>query len=214
MTIRRLPVYLAIDDSGSMRGEPIQAVNVGLKAMLTALRQDPYALESVWLSIITFDVAVKELLPLTPLEQVVMPEIVVPGAGATMMGEALQLLIAGVDRDVKRSTANAKGDWRPMLFLLTDGSPSDLQTYREMIPKVKSRNFGSIVACAAGPKAKTEFLTELTDKVVKLDTMDSSAFSNFFKWVSASVSAGSSSAGVTAASNSLPPPPPEVQLVL
>jgi uncharacterized protein YegL len=55
MSLRRLPVYLLLDTSGSMRGEPIQSVNVGLHAMLQALRQDPYALESVHLSVITFD---------------------------------------------------------------------------------------------------------------------------------------------------------------
>lgn len=42
---RRLPIYLLIDSSGSMRGEPIQSVNVGLSAMLSALRQDPMRLK-------------------------------------------------------------------------------------------------------------------------------------------------------------------------
>ena len=46
-----------------------------------------------------------------------------------------------------------------------------------------------------------------------LDTMDSNSFARFFKWVSASVVAGSSSAGVSD-SISLPPPPAEIQLVL
>lgn len=94
-----------------------------------------------------------------------------------------------------------------------DGSPSDLQTYRQVIPEVRNCNFGLIVACAAGPKAKQDLLLELTDRVVTLDTMDSSAFSGFFKWVSASVSIGSSSAGVSG-QLSLPPPPPEVQIAL
>ena len=53
--MRRLPVYLVIDTSGSMRGESIHSVNVGIQAMLSALRQDPYALESVHISIITYD---------------------------------------------------------------------------------------------------------------------------------------------------------------
>ena len=44
---RRLPVYLLIDTSGSMRGEPIESVKVGIEAMLSSLRQEPYALESV-----------------------------------------------------------------------------------------------------------------------------------------------------------------------
>ena len=38
--MRRLPVYLLIDTSGSMRGESIHSVNVGVQAMLSALRQE------------------------------------------------------------------------------------------------------------------------------------------------------------------------------
>lgn len=213
MSIRRLPVYILLDTSGSMRGEPIHSVNVGLQAMLSALRQDPYALESVHLSIITFDIQARESLPLTPLADVKLDEIPAPASGATFMGAALELLIQCVDRDVKKSTADAKGDWRPLLFLMTDGSPSDLHAFRQAIPEVKRRNFGSVVACAAGPKVKQEALLELTDRVVLLDTMDAATFSGFFKWVSASVAVGSSSAGVSD-QVTLPPPPPEVQLVL
>lgn len=210
---RRLPVYILLDTSGSMRGEPILSVNVGLQAMIGALRQDPYALESVHLSIITFDIEAREYLPLTSLDNVNLGEITVPDAGATFMGAALELLIERVDRDVKKTTAASKGDWRPLLFVMTDGSPSDLHAFRQAVPEIKARNFGSIIACAAGPKAKQAVLREMTDRVVMLDTMDASAFSGFFKWVSASVAVGSSSAGMTG-QVSLPPPPPEVQLVL
>jgi uncharacterized protein YegL len=211
MSNRRLPVYILLDTSGSMMGEPIHSVNVGLQAMLSTLRQDPYALESVHLSIITFDVEARVFLPLTPLDQVRLTEVDV--RGATFMGAALNLLIECVDRDVKKSNSEAKGDWRPLVFIMTDGSPSDIEAYRQAIPEVKKRNFGSILACAAGPKAKQQYLLELTERVVTMDTMDAAAFTGFFKWVSASVAAGSSSAGVSG-QVSLPPPPPEVQLVL
>lgn len=213
MGLRRLPVYILLDTSGSMRGEPIHSVNAGLQAMLSALRQDPYALESVHLSIITFDVEARVYLPLTPLDQVRFSDVDVPQGGATFMGAALNLLIESVDREVKKSTPDSKGDWRPLVFIMTDGSPSDLHAFREAIPEIKKRNFGSILACAAGPKAKQDSLLELTDRVVTMDTMDAAAFSGFFKWVSASVAVGSSSAGVSG-QVSLPPPPPEVQLVL
>lgn len=211
--MRRLPVYILLDTSGSMRGEPIHSVNVGLQSMLSALRQDPYALESVHLSVITFDLEAKVYLPLTPLDQVQIPDLDVPSAGATFMGAALELLAHEVGQHVQKSTDDVKGDWRPLLFLMTDGSPSDVYAYQQMLPTIKQLNFATIVACAAGPKAKTESLLQLTSQVVVLDSMDSNSFASFFKWVSASVVAGSSSAGVTD-SISLPPPPAEIQLVL
>ncbi|MGL1829782.1 UNVERIFIED_CONTAM: VWA domain-containing protein [Acinetobacter sp. HSTU-ASm16] len=211
--MRRLPVYILLDTSGSMRGEPIHSVNVGLQSMLSALRQDPYALESVHLSIITFDLEVKVYLPLTPLDQVQLTNIDVPSAGATFMGAALELLAEQVTQQLQKSTDEVKGDWRPLLFMMTDGSPSDVYAYQQAIPVIQQLNFASIVACAAGPKAKQDHLLQLTDKVVVLDTMDAASFAGFFKWVSASVVVGSSSAGISG-SVSLPPPPPEVQLVL
>jgi uncharacterized protein YegL len=213
MSVRRLPVYLALDTSGSMLGEPIQAVNVGLQAMLASLRQNPFALESVYLSVITFDGKINEIFPLTPLDSVSLPEIVCPESGPTFLGEALHFICDKVDRDIRKSSADQKGDWRPLLFIMTDGKPSDTLAFNESIPRVKKTNFGSVVACAAGPKALPEQLKQLTDKVVSLDTMDSNSFSSFFQWVSAAVTAGSASMGANT-SLDLPPPPPEIQVVL
>lgn len=211
--MRRLPVYLLIDTSGSMTGEPIESVKVGLEAMLSSLRGDPFALESANISIITYDREVKVILPLTPLEDIQLPEITCPESGPTNMGAALKTLCEQIDSEVHLSTPTQKGDWMPLLFLMTDGKPSDIMEYNEAIPEVKKRKFATIVACAAGSKAKTEPLQQLTDQVYTLDTMDKSSFSQFFKWVSSSIGVGNRSIGATS-DLILPSPPEEVNNVL
>jgi uncharacterized protein with von Willebrand factor type A (vWA) domain len=66
-TMRRLPVYLLLDTSGSMTGEPIEAVKNGVQVMISSLRQNPQAIETAFISIITFDSVAKQVVPLTDL---------------------------------------------------------------------------------------------------------------------------------------------------
>lgn len=211
--MRRLPVYLLIDTSGSMNGEPIESVRVGLDAMVDSLKSDPFALESAALSIITFDREARVVLPLTMVDELQLPNITTPESGPTMTGAALNLLCKQVDSEVVQSTPTRKGDWMPLLFIMTDGKPSDIMDYKLAIPEVKKRNFSVIVGCAAGMKAKVEPLKELTDNVYTLDTMDSSSFKQFFQWVSQSVQEGNKSIG-SVEDVELPPPPAEVNFII
>src|SRR3954463_13936238 len=65
MSDRRLPVYLVIDCSESMAGPAIEAVNRGLQMLVGELRGNPLALESAYLSVITFARHARQDVPLT-----------------------------------------------------------------------------------------------------------------------------------------------------
>lgn len=206
--MRRLPVYFLLDTSGSMYGEPIQALNNALSGMIHSLRTDAQAQETLWISIVTFEREVKEIVPLIDLQSFQLPEITCPQSGPTFTGKGLELIYQKITKEIRKGSPEQKGDWRPLLFVFTDGKPSDLQLYREMIPKVKQLNFGTIIGCAAGKLADDSMLKELCDTVVHIDTADSTTLRQFFKWVSDTIEQGNKSMGTTD-QVSLPPAPTE-----
>ena len=210
---RRLLAYFLLDTSGSMRGEPIQALNNGFNGLVNMLRIDPQAMDSLHISVVTFDRDVQNIVPLTDLASFQPVEIQCPDSGPTHTGQALEMVADLVKKELIKGTTERKGDWKPLLFIFTDGKPSDLQKYKEFIPKIKALDFGVIVGCAAGPKAEVSFLQELTDNVVKLDATDANTLTTFFKWVSSSIEMGSKSQG-TGETMNLPPPPSELNIVV
>ncbi len=212
--MRRLPVYLLLDTSGSMSGEPIEAVKNGVQVMISSLRQNPQAIETAFISVITFDSVATQVIPLTDLASFQMVDL--KATGVTALGEALKLVSNKIDNEVAKTTTEQKGDWKPLVFIMTDGIPTD--DWQSGLNEFKKRKVAFTVVCAAGSGADTNILKQITDNVVSLDTADSASIGKFFQWVTASI--GVSSTKVEEGGkevqglNELPPPPAELNIVV
>lgn len=212
--MRRLPVYLLLDTSGSMSGEPIEAVKNGVQVMISSLRQNPQAIETAFISVITFDSVAKQIIPLTDLASFQMVDI--RASGVTALGEALKLVANKIDTEVAKTTTEQKGDWKPLVFIMTDGIPTD--DWQRGLAEFKTRKTAFTIACAAGSGADTSILKQITENVVSLDTADSQSIAKFFQWVTASIGVTSTkvedSGKEIGSLKELPPPPAELNIVV
>ncbi len=209
---RRLPVYLLLDCSGSMSGEPIEAVRQGVRMLISDLRGNPQALETAFLSVITFSSSAQQLSPLTEL--MMFQEPMLDANGSTSLGAALGLLEQCLDNEVRKSSPTQKGDWKPLVFLMTDGQPTD--SWEMAADRLKQKKLGNIIACAAGAGADSQLLKRVTETVVEISNLQPDSLRAFFKWVSSSIKTTSQSVTAAvgdAAPINLPPPPPQIQIV-
>ena len=162
----------------------------GLATMLTALRRDPHALESVYLSVITFDASARVAVPLTSLLDFQEPELRVrPG---TALGAALELLADRMREEVRTTVAGGRGDYRPLVLLLTDGQPSDDWRTPLVRVGVQARpRPANIYAIGCGLDVDYAVLQGITDVVLRMDDMSHESFARLFVWLTASVASAS-----------------------
>lgn len=183
--MRRLPIYFLIDVSESMIGEPLTHVQNGVETIIRELRTDPYALETVYLSIIAFAGKAKKLCSMQELSNFYPPRL--PIGGGTSLGNALLFLMNDMDAAIQRTTTETKGDWKPIVFLFTDGAPTDDTKAAFERWNSKYRSKANLIAIAIGDNMDTSVLKEITENVLQLKDTDEVSFKAFFKWVTASI---------------------------
>ena len=186
MQTRRLPIYLLVDCSESMAGEAIEDVQWGVQTMIQALCDDPLAIETAYLSVITFAGRARQVVPLTEVLEFKPVQFRVQTG--TSLGAALRLLVKCLERDIQKTTASVKGDYKPIVILLTDGQPTD--DWEQAADQIKTPNtpkIANIYAVACGPDADTDILRRVTDIVLQMKAMSKDAWRKLFVWLTASV---------------------------
>jgi uncharacterized protein YegL len=147
---------------------------------------------------------------LVSLDQFVVPTLVVGGAKRAM-GAAFRVLTESIQQDLIPNTATHASDYRPLVFLLTNGSPTD--RYRSSLMKLQSLQ-GSlkprIIALGGGNEIDWQMLCEITnspENVFLMQSITIETVKSFFQWISGSIVSASTS---HEPSSPIIPPPTDI----
>lgn len=119
----RVPCVLLLDTSASMQGARIGALNTGLKSYRDELLKDSLASQRVEVAIVQFGGSVRQVADFATAENF-KPPTLEPGGG-TPMGAAIKTGLDMVEKRKATYRENGIPYYRPWLFLITDGEPTD-----------------------------------------------------------------------------------------
>lgn len=183
----RCPVVLVLDTSASMQGTPIEALNEGLAEFKFDVEQDALASLRVEVSLITFGSVVQKKQDFVTIDDFMPP--VLTAAGKTPMGEALQLALDSLEERKNLYRAHGVSYYRPWVFLITDGAPTDGTLWQQAVEKVHQQEKDQLLTFfAVGVEgADHEILQNLMPEGRAPFFLKDLKFKELFRWVSASV---------------------------
>ena len=182
----RCPCILLLDVSGSMFGAPIKALNDGLHIFRDDLNKDGLTKKRVEVAIVTFESTVKVVQDFVTADKFQPPTLKV--GGATYMGEGINKALDILQARKASYKANAINYYRPWIFMITDGEPSDNEVVDRAAQRIRDEEARKKVAFfAVGVEGVN--MTRLSQIVVrppmKLTGLN---FEEMFLWLSASMS--------------------------
>ena len=183
--MRRLPIYILINTSSSLCNGTLQNFKDSINLLIETLKEDPYALETVYVSIITFDSTITCLFALSPLTSFKMPSIKI-GKQESSLGHTLLQLTTIIDNELIKTTCEQKGDWKPLIFIFTDNdSVIHITKEEELI----CHKLGRVIICTKTDSVNSNKYKNITDLILPLESLDKHIIKSQFYWISESINA-------------------------
>ena len=196
------------DVSGSMAGEPIQALWKLFEDVICLLMHDPYALETGYVSLITYSFNV-EMSPFCELASFELPQLPKIKSGPKNCGLALMKFLESYKEEFKIDSPTGRSDWPPLVFLGTCGAPSDIAIFNQAVKDIKSLNFQQIYIYHGNDKKKNYYLP-LSNNIFSLyNYSDDLLFTTRHLWVGETIECP-----IQECSEELPPPPPGINIII
>lgn len=203
---RNMVLFFLIDVSESMKGERIRTMNEAMREVLPELVNVGGTLTDVKIAVLEFSSGCEWISPKPVLVEEFQQWKDLVAGGVTDLGMALLELNSKMSR--KQFLYSPSLSYAPVIFLITDGYPTD--NYKEGIRKIKENRWfehGIKIALALGNGVDKDVLCEFTDDpefIVEAHDMD--ALKSLVQTVALTSSQiGSSSMPVTESAKELTP---------
>lgn len=183
----RTPCVLVLDCSGSMRGEPIKQLNIGLQALEKELKEDIDASSRVQLLIIKAFGKDEVDVSSDWVDAMNFSAPVMEADGLTPLGLAMEKALQKIEEQKYLYDTCGISSKRPWIFIISDGEPTDYN-WEAVAKKCRSAQENKkVVIHAIGTEGAN------LEKLAKFSTLQPKRlnglkFTEFFLWLSRSVS--------------------------
>ena len=199
----RVPCMLLLDTSASMNGSPISELNAGMRVFKEELMADPLAAKRVEVAIVTFGstpIVIQDFVGAQTFEPPYLQ-----ADGMTSMGAAIEEGLRLLDARKRLYNGNGVAYYRPWIFLITDGSPTDsVSEASRLVHSGEARKAFSFYGVGAGPNVDFSKLNGICPPDRAAVKLNGLRFRELFSWLSKSMGSVSRSAPGTSAA--LPAP--------
>ncbi len=179
---------LVLDVSGSMNGEPLNQLNKGIQDFHDDIKENSTTANRLEICLIEFSDTTNVLIEPSLVDNFTMPTL--STKGTTKLVDAVRVAISKVTDRKNWYKQTKQKYYRSWIILITDGEPDRDQDVSGLSQEIKagmaSKSFNFFAVGVQG--AKMEVLQQISSPDMQPAELSGLKFSDFFKWLSASMS--------------------------